>query len=308
MSVVIPTYNRCGSLGEVISPVLADPCTGEIVVVVDGSRDGSLELLQEWAQREPRIRAVFQENAGEGSARQLGTERARFDVVVYLDDDVIAGDGLISGHASRHADNARRLVQGYMPTRVPSPRRPGQSATFLYARDYENTCRMYEADPRAILTHLWAGNLSLRRRDALEVGLVRPPALRYHEDARLGLRCRDAGLEATFDRELLAWHRHQRDLNQFVAECRRSGAARARLVAEYPQQRDDIDPLAGLSAPVRLATRLLSAAGVRGVVAPLAQAASSIFGRLRAWPLEDLSARVLRQVVLYSAYRGASGA
>jgi Glycosyl transferase family 2 len=306
VSVVIPTYNRRQYLSDVIAPLLADPCTGEIVVVVDGSHDGSYELLEESSQREPRIRPVFQENGGHGTALQRGTEQAIFDVIVYLDDDVIASEGLISGHASWHTDDRRRLVLGYMPTRITHPRRPGQAATILYARDYERTCRMYENDPHAILTHLWGGNLSMRRRDALEVGLVTLPVLRYHEDARFGFRCQRAGLEATSDRSLLASHHHRRELSQFVIECQRSGECRAQLMLEFPDLRVIIDPLSTLSMPVRLLTRLLSVAVVERFAAPLTMTASSVFGRLRAWRLEVFSARALRQIMVYPSFKRAS--
>ncbi len=137
VSVVIPTFNRRETLAEILTPVLEDPGTGEVVVVVDGSRDGSFEMLQEWSLVEPRIRAIFQENAGDSAARQKGIEEAKFDVVVVLDDDVVASTGLIGAHARHHTDRKRRLVLGYMPTRVPQPRSPGQVATVLYAEEYE---------------------------------------------------------------------------------------------------------------------------------------------------------------------------
>ena len=120
VSVVIPTFNRGEKLAEILHPVLDDPLTGEVVVVVDGSRDGSFEMLQEWSLADPRLRPIFQENAGDAAARQRGIEAASFDVVVVLDDDVVVSAGTIGGHARHHADGKRLLVLGYMPTRVPN--------------------------------------------------------------------------------------------------------------------------------------------------------------------------------------------
>ena len=76
VSVVIPTFNRRPSLAKILNPVLEDPRTGEVVVVIDGGTDGSLEFLSEWARVEPRIRVIFQENAGEGAARRMSCARS----------------------------------------------------------------------------------------------------------------------------------------------------------------------------------------------------------------------------------------
>src|SRR3954454_8936427 len=90
VSVVIPTYRRRAQLASVVDPLLADEATAELIVVVDGSDDGSLELLRAIAHRDPRVRPIGSANQGQAAARQLGLEAARHPVVLLLDDDVIA--------------------------------------------------------------------------------------------------------------------------------------------------------------------------------------------------------------------------
>src|SRR5262249_1936286 len=94
ISVVIPTYNRADAPDGVISPLRADPAAEEVIVVIDGSRDGSLSVLERIAQTEPRVRPVFIENSGEMAAREAGARTASSDLVLFLDDDVLAGPGL----------------------------------------------------------------------------------------------------------------------------------------------------------------------------------------------------------------------
>jgi glycosyltransferase involved in cell wall biosynthesis len=306
VSVVIPTFNRRDALRAVIEPLLGDAATAEVIVVDDGSSDGSSQLLQEWSGVEPRLRVIVQENAGQAAARQRGLEVARGEVVLFLDDDVTAGEGLVSGHAAHHRDARRRLVLGYMPTRLPAPREPGQVATFLYADDYERTCRGYEVDPSTILIQLWSGNLSMRTADARSVGLDTDRRLPYHEDMLFGIRCADAGVEGSFDRRLASSHRHRATLTRFRADARASGAARAMILGQYPQLRDQIHPLAALSAPDRAALRLLGARGVATVTAPLFAAASKLAGALHAWGVETAAARVMRQIELYDEFRRAT--
>jgi hypothetical protein len=297
----------------VLQPVLEDPDTGEVVVVVDGSHDGSFELLSEWSRTEPRLRPVFQENAGDGAARQRGLEAARFDVVVVLDDDVIASPGLIGAHARHHRDDngegVGRVVLGYMPTGVPQPRQPGQVTTILYAQEYEAQCRVYEQDPESILRGFWMGNFSMPRQGAVAVSLAMQFGLGRHADREFGLRCRTAGFEATFDRSLLAVHSHRRSLRRFAAENRASGADRMTLRQAYPElaldeAADDGGP-EGRPGVARVVWRLVGSSLLRPLCAPLAMATCFVAGRLRLWRLETVAARVLRRIELsYGAQLG----
>ncbi len=305
VSVVIPTFNRRERLAEILQPVLDDPTTGEVVVVVDGSRDGSFEMLEEWSRVEPRIRAIFQDNAGDSAARQKGIEAATFDVVVVLDDDVVASAGLIGAHARHHAEGERLLVLGYMPTRVPQPRSPGQVATFLYADEYGKQCDKYEEDPDSILRNFWMGNISLSRIGALEVGFGTRLSIRRHSDMEFGIRCKQAGFEAVFDRSLLAQHSHSRNLKRFAAEARFSGEARERLMREYPELATDIDPMNEGSRASRTVVRLFGSSWMRRLCARMAMAASSGAGRLRLWRIETIFARTLRRIEIYHGFRSA---
>jgi glycosyltransferase involved in cell wall biosynthesis len=295
-SVVIPTFSRKERLRTVLQPVLDDPATGEVVVVVDGCRDGSFELLTDWSHQDHRLKPLFQENAGEASARQAGLEAATGDVVVFLDDDVIVEPGVITGHLAHHAEGQHKLVLGYMPTRVDVPRRPGQVPTILYAQDYERTCADYEADPDHILSHLWAGNLSLRRRDALEVGLVPLVRFGYHADMQFGLECQEAGIRGVFDRGLRATHLHSRGLRAFARECRLSGQGRAYLSHMHPALASEIDPSASWPRAFVPLLRILSSRWVRPVSSRMAMGTAYVAGRLHLWPVETAAARALRQI------------
>jgi glycosyltransferase involved in cell wall biosynthesis len=305
VSVIIPTFNRREWLAETVKPVLDDPHTGEVVVVVDGCRDGSLELLQEWSRQQPRLRAIFQENAGDAAARQRGVEEARFDIVVVLDDDIVPSPGLIGGHARHHAQGGRHLVLGYMPVQLPEPRQPGQAAAMLYSRAYEKQCRRYAEDPDSILNTFWMGNISLSRSSALEVGFSTKLSIRRHSDMVFGIRCREAGLDAIFDRSLLALHSHNRSLKKFAADSRNSGEARAKLMKEYPEFEPYINPFAQLPWFERMAIYVLGSSVMCPACTQLAMAGSFRAGRMRVWGVETLSARILQQIEIYHGFREA---
>jgi glycosyltransferase involved in cell wall biosynthesis len=306
--VVMPTHGRRELLPAAVEPLLDDPAASELVVVVDGSSDGSLEWVADLATDEPRVRPVSTQGVGPAAARAAGVRAASGAVVLLVDDDVVAEPGLVSGHAQRHARMDGLLLAGYMPPRVPAARHADDFALRLYADEYERACRSYERDADALLLGLWGGNVSIRRSDFVRVQERGGDApVRYHEDRDFGLRCRRAGLRPAFDRSLRAVHRHRRDLEGFVRDARAQGLGQ-RVVHE--RHADILGPLSGdefecgLAWPLRALVRAgrLRCAGrwVAAAVTALTRAA----GRARAWQLQERAARLLRRV---EQQRGASG-
>ena len=87
LSVVMPAYNEAATIREVIDKVLASPYTGELVIVDDGSRDATVEVVQ--AVADPRVRLLQQPvNRGKGAAIRRGFEEARLDYVIVQDADL----------------------------------------------------------------------------------------------------------------------------------------------------------------------------------------------------------------------------
>ncbi len=88
ISVVVPVYNVAKYLRRCIDSVLAQTCGDwELVCVNDGSTDGSLDILNEYAARDGRIRIISKQNAGVSAARNDGIAAARGEYVLFLDSD-----------------------------------------------------------------------------------------------------------------------------------------------------------------------------------------------------------------------------
>jgi glycosyltransferase involved in cell wall biosynthesis len=87
LSVVIPVYNEARTIGEVIDRVSAAPFDKEIIVVDDGSTDGTRALLQS-ATRPGLIVVLHDRNRGKGAALRSGFARVTGDVVVVQDADL----------------------------------------------------------------------------------------------------------------------------------------------------------------------------------------------------------------------------
>lgn len=91
LSVVMPVYNEEGAIllaiADVQRDVLARVPGAELVVVNDGSRDGTGALLDAAAAADPRIRPIHQQNRGHGGALMTALEAARGDYVFLIDSD-----------------------------------------------------------------------------------------------------------------------------------------------------------------------------------------------------------------------------
>lgn len=88
VSVLIPTYNRAYIIERAIESALTqghEPI--EVLVIDDGSQDGTREFIRERYGNDPRVRYFYKENAGVASARNVGIRESRGEFVAFLDSD-----------------------------------------------------------------------------------------------------------------------------------------------------------------------------------------------------------------------------
>ena len=128
LSVIIPCYNAERYLGECLDSVLAQSEPDfEVILVDDGSRDGTLVAAQACAARDARVTVLHQENAGVCAARNLGLDRAHGEWVTFVDaDDLLTPDAFATmlGAADEGTDMvvcAHETFDGEGNTRVIQP-------------------------------------------------------------------------------------------------------------------------------------------------------------------------------------------
>lgn len=90
ISIVIPVYNIKKYLGECIDSVLNQTFTEfELILVNDGSTDGSGNICDEYKKKDSRVIVIHQENSGVSCARNKGIDAARGDYIAFVDSDDI---------------------------------------------------------------------------------------------------------------------------------------------------------------------------------------------------------------------------
>jgi glycosyltransferase involved in cell wall biosynthesis len=87
LSVVVPCYNECATVEEVLDRILASPWVAEVLVVDDGSTDGTTEVLAK--RDDPRLQVLLHPvNAGKGAALRTGFAAATAEYVIIQDADL----------------------------------------------------------------------------------------------------------------------------------------------------------------------------------------------------------------------------
>jgi len=108
VSIVMPTYNRAHMVGEAIDAVLAQIYTNwELILVNDGSKDNTREVIDGYAARDPRIRCIHKENEGIPDTVNRGWREATGEYVTWTSDDNLYHPSSIEAMAAyldTHAD------------------------------------------------------------------------------------------------------------------------------------------------------------------------------------------------------------
>lgn len=153
ISVIVPVYKAEATLKRCVDSILAQTQSDlELLLVEDGSPDGSGALCDALAKQDERIRVFHKENGGAASARNMGIDHIRGRYVSFIDsDDYISPDmyarmlPLMEKHRLPYLDSTRILVKG---ERV---------------EQKENTDQLSVISGEEAIGHLldWTGNCSL---------------------------------------------------------------------------------------------------------------------------------------------------
>jgi glycosyltransferase involved in cell wall biosynthesis len=213
-SVVIPTYNRKPILEKCLKALENQQLrsnsvvTGyEVVLVDDGSTDGTLEWLESHFSEFPHVRSLSQDHQGPAAARNLGVEQAKGDMIIFIDSDLVVTEHFLQSHADA-------LVQGQQRLGGVSQAAHEEPRLFTYGWVI-NTCNFDNptSEPYKLTdfsaAYFATGNVAIARKWLEQAGLFDTRFQLYGwEDLELGVRLKHLGLKLVKCPEAVGYHWH----------------------------------------------------------------------------------------------------
>jgi glycosyltransferase involved in cell wall biosynthesis len=194
-SIIIPTYNRLPILQKCLQAMeLQDfDLPYEVVVIDDGSTDGTVEFLQSYGADYPHVRLYQQDHRGAAIARNTGIDQAQGEIIVFIDSDLVVTPIFLSAH--------RRSLDG-------------QERAFTYGKvintnDFEHPDSA-KVKIQDISTAFFAtGNVAIAKHWLLAAGKFDPSFRQYGwEDLELGVRLKKLGLKLIKCPQAIGYHWH----------------------------------------------------------------------------------------------------
>lgn len=135
ISVIISTYNGVAKLPVVLSSLEKQSYKDfELIIVVDGSADGTMDMLKDWEKRFDHIRVIYQENKGRAAVRNTGALNAAGELLIFFDDDIIVHENCIKDHRNYHIKTGfRNIFTGEV---LDAPVETGDNKLFLEYKKY----------------------------------------------------------------------------------------------------------------------------------------------------------------------------
>jgi len=257
ISVIIPTYNRLSSLKDMIRSLEGqslDVGEFEVIVVDDGSNDGTYKWLSEYKGRLNLRYVKHHTNRGTATTRNDGIRSAKGDIIVFLDDDIKADrdllftyltahqreDGVFVGNVIYEKNARERALLRYLSTR----------GVHKGKRDF--TCFITQ-------------NASVKRNDAIDAGLFNDSISCFFqgEDIEFAYKLSLLSKRFIYIKEAVAYHSHTVNLQKVLLDAERFGKnLLPLLIDKHPVFRETfrlylLDPVHLLKEPLSLSLQKL---------------------------------------------------
>jgi cellulose synthase/poly-beta-1,6-N-acetylglucosamine synthase-like glycosyltransferase len=228
ISVIIPTFNRAdllqASLESLANQTLPKHCY-EIIVVDDGSTDGTRELCQAFSLR-VRLKYLRIDNSGISAAKNLGIFASRGSILLFFDDDDIADRNLLLQHLKSHESNAgeRIAVLGYTTWAPSLP----VTEVMNYITEIGHFLFSYsdlKEGQTLDYTYFWGGRSSCKRSLLVKHGVFNQKFRFGSEDIELGYRLTKFGLKVIFNRKALQYMNRPVTYHEFCRRCEKQGVS-----------------------------------------------------------------------------------
>jgi glycosyltransferase involved in cell wall biosynthesis len=235
VSVIVPTFNGAHKLSRILDAILVQTFQpDEILVVVDGSTDNSLDILATFQSILPTLRIVVQENAGRASVRNRGASEAKGDLLIFFDDDMCPAPDCVASHVSHQLANPSTLLTGAAIDR-------GNDTDFqryrsMLSRKWTSSLMHKQGHPLGKDSlFLMAANFSSSKSLFCQLGGF-DARLNDAEDFDLAVRASEAGVSLYYKHDAFAYHEDKVTGASYIKRLRQYRLAHEFLRELEPQR------------------------------------------------------------------------
>lgn len=234
LSIVIPTYNRAKRLRaclEGLAHQTQSTSTFEVIVVVDGSTDETVEMLKTF-QAPYSLRTIWQANRGQPGALNRGIRESKSQYCLFLDDDIVATPQLVAEHLQAQHQYPKTVVIGQITLSLPSH-------AGWYARAFAKGWRdHYDLLNREGAQLTWedcySGNMSAPREDLVACGGFAVDLVRGY-DVELAKRLEKQGCSFFYSMNAVGCQDEQKGFEELSKDAEKSGKVDVMLYKQEPR-------------------------------------------------------------------------
>jgi glycosyltransferase involved in cell wall biosynthesis len=238
ISVIIPTRDRKEILSKVLESYRGQdtaPDTFEVLVIDDGSVDGTHDVVDAFAVSSPfAVTYVRQAAGGPARARNAGIERATGRILLFTNDDMVASPQLVGEHLEGHRKWPGSVILGYIdwhPSLKISP-----FMKYVHRGPQFNFPGIRNEQMNVSYLHFYGSNISLEAEILKGSGPFDESFTEAaFEDIELGYRIWKRGIRTVFCERAVARHLHPTDLASFIHRQLKAGRAAATFYLKHPE-------------------------------------------------------------------------
>jgi glycosyltransferase involved in cell wall biosynthesis len=225
VSVIVSTRNRAHYLPEVLRTLAAQECDTpfEVIVIDNGSTDGTPALLDEWCRRDSRFRTACEPRPGLSRGKNAGVRMARAPLLLFTDDDMRVHSRWLESYRILFAGHGGEVMLAGGPV-VPIPHDLGAWPDWLDQAALADAGLLHHREERPLeeFEYVWGGNMAVPKILFHRFGFwdesaglqadqrVTRQDSEFFEDTELQDRVRKAGARAWFCPGAVVYHRVDR--------------------------------------------------------------------------------------------------
>jgi GT2 family glycosyltransferase len=235
ISVIIPSYNPTLKLPATLDRLVSQSTLiDELIVIIDSDKHNDFaKLLEEKYSSILKIKVFPQPNSGRAISRNRGVELSSGDIIIFLDDDMLAENNLVEMHIRYHIENPGIIVSG-------NGYRNPADATYDFGKfliEMEKNWKKNDTDTHEITLKKFdftACNMSLPKDVFRQLGGF-DTRFSDSEDFDFAIRAINQHIKIIYDNRLLAWHNDWPDIDKYIKRQNEYTAAKVNVFKIRPE-------------------------------------------------------------------------